>query len=133
MIRRPPRSTRTDTLFPYTTLFRSTGSSTTRSAASLAGDFRTASNSSGSRSCAWRSRTAFTTISFAPGAFDDAQSTRRSVDELSGGRDRIGDVRAAGNRDRLDRKGVVWGKSGSVRVVLGGRRIIKKKKKKYRT
>src|SRR3546814_7759267 len=29
MIRRPPRSTRTDTLFPYTTLFRSpTGSKT---------------------------------------------------------------------------------------------------------
>src|SRR3546814_15486191 len=27
MIRRPPRSTRTATLFPYTTLFRSTGSS----------------------------------------------------------------------------------------------------------
>src|SRR3546814_10911707 len=26
MIRRPPRSTRTDTLFPYTTLFRSEGS-----------------------------------------------------------------------------------------------------------
>src|SRR3546814_4990569 len=26
MIRRPPRSTRTDTLFPYTTLFRSTKS-----------------------------------------------------------------------------------------------------------
>src|SRR3546814_11261285 len=25
MIRRPPRSTRTDTLFPYTTLFRSDG------------------------------------------------------------------------------------------------------------
>src|SRR3546814_21057011 len=27
MIRRPPRSTRTDTLFPYTTLFRSNGAS----------------------------------------------------------------------------------------------------------
>src|SRR3546814_5182557 len=27
MIRRPPRSTRTDTLFPYTTLFRSHGNS----------------------------------------------------------------------------------------------------------
>src|SRR3546814_4864684 len=27
MIRRPPRSTRTDTLFPYTTLFRSIGKS----------------------------------------------------------------------------------------------------------
>src|SRR3546814_17888582 len=34
MIRRPPRSTRTDTLFPYTTLFRSTGGQP---------DFRTAS------------------------------------------------------------------------------------------
>src|SRR3546814_21153119 len=30
MIRRPPRSTRTDTLFPYTTLFRSTGTSRRR-------------------------------------------------------------------------------------------------------
>src|SRR3546814_17735370 len=30
MIRRPPRPTRTDTLFPYTTLFRSPGSSTNR-------------------------------------------------------------------------------------------------------
>src|SRR3546814_10815883 len=30
MIRRPPRSTRTDTLFPYTTLFRSGRGSRTR-------------------------------------------------------------------------------------------------------
>src|SRR3546814_21177723 len=30
MIRRPPRSTRTDTLFPYTTLFRSNGTGSTR-------------------------------------------------------------------------------------------------------
>src|SRR3546814_9505265 len=30
MIRRPPRSTRTDTLFPYTTLFRSAGATATR-------------------------------------------------------------------------------------------------------
>src|SRR3546814_15078624 len=30
MIRRPPRSTRTDTLFPYTTLFRSTAYNATR-------------------------------------------------------------------------------------------------------
>src|SRR3546814_19822355 len=29
MIRRPPRSTRTDTLFPYTTLFRSCGATPT--------------------------------------------------------------------------------------------------------
>src|SRR3546814_2234744 len=31
MIRRPPRSTRTDTLFPYTTLFRSEGDGRERS------------------------------------------------------------------------------------------------------
>src|SRR3546814_12245352 len=34
MIRRPPRSTRTDTLFPYTTLFRSTWCGTAWSLAS---------------------------------------------------------------------------------------------------
>src|SRR3546814_10515908 len=33
MIRRPPRSTRTDTLFPYTTLFRSSRARTMRQAA----------------------------------------------------------------------------------------------------
>src|SRR3546814_5856799 len=32
MIRRPPRSTRTDTLFPYTTLFRSSGRKLPRAA-----------------------------------------------------------------------------------------------------
>src|SRR3546814_14905574 len=34
MIRRPPRSTRTDTLFPYTTLFRSLGAARGMAAAS---------------------------------------------------------------------------------------------------
>src|SRR3546814_19902934 len=34
MIRRPPNSTRTDTLFPYTTLFRSMAADPTRSGAS---------------------------------------------------------------------------------------------------
>src|SRR3546814_18332152 len=37
MIRRPPRSTRTDTLFPYTTLFRSVHSVVTVLALALAG------------------------------------------------------------------------------------------------
>src|SRR3546814_12400447 len=37
MIRRPPRSTRTDTLFPYTTLFRSPGASI---ALAATGEFR---------------------------------------------------------------------------------------------
>src|SRR3546814_5619001 len=35
MIRRPPRSTRTDTLFPYTTLFRSRGRTALPSGLSL--------------------------------------------------------------------------------------------------
>src|SRR3546814_1225491 len=47
MIRRPPRSTRTDTLFPYTTLFRSParrfpGTGTPATAARSQGDFRCA-------------------------------------------------------------------------------------------
>src|SRR3546814_14412444 len=37
MIRRPPRSTRTDTLFPYTTLFRSTLDQATQTLASFQG------------------------------------------------------------------------------------------------
>src|SRR3546814_19015491 len=38
MIRRPPRSTRTDTLFPYTTLFRSPGGGAIRGAAERPSD-----------------------------------------------------------------------------------------------
>src|SRR3546814_16879358 len=37
MIRRPPRSTRTDTLFPYTTLFRSTRDAAQRTQLSASG------------------------------------------------------------------------------------------------
>src|SRR3546814_2687012 len=37
MIRRPPRSTRTDTLFPYTTLFRSWRPATVRGAGRISG------------------------------------------------------------------------------------------------
>src|SRR3546814_4391664 len=40
MIRRPPRSTRTDTLFPYTTLFRSEGAGYRRPYRSLQAAFR---------------------------------------------------------------------------------------------
>src|SRR3546814_7826853 len=54
MIRRPPRSTRTDTLFPYTTLFRSppaTTASPTASRVSASGrSARQCQNSAASRS-----------------------------------------------------------------------------------
>src|SRR3546814_20191300 len=88
MIRRPPRSTRTNTLFPYPTLFRSP------------------SLLRGGHSCLWRKRSPLL-------------SRRRasSVGGAAGG----GVVPAAGS----DRKSVVLGKSVSVRVDLGGRRIIK--------
>src|SRR3546814_13501730 len=39
MIRRPPRSTRTDTLFPYTTLFRSQGNQSNRNRGRYGQDF----------------------------------------------------------------------------------------------
>src|SRR6056297_3999022 len=51
MIRRPPRSTRTDTLFPYTTLFRSSGGAWSAStAASMAAKVVGASSPASSRS-----------------------------------------------------------------------------------
>src|SRR3546814_7232467 len=59
MIRRPPRSTRTDTLFPYTTLFRSIGPSAAESAASVRSLLRTASSESDGVSASW-SRTGIT-------------------------------------------------------------------------
>src|SRR3546814_8792352 len=52
MIRRPPRSTRTDTLFPYTTLFRSCR----RSGPHLRGSGSAAGRSPGYRHEAWRGR-----------------------------------------------------------------------------
>src|SRR3546814_15113962 len=114
MIRRPPRSTRTDTLFPYTTLFRSG---------------RIGRN--GGR------RTAGTKLS--PIA-SQARPRRQNIERSPARDDRTcacGDgnrppgplpLAGEGYRARSDRKSVVSGKSVSVRVDLGGRRCIKKQK-----
>src|SRR3546814_4717042 len=51
MIRRPPRSTRTDTLFPYTTLFRSVGVQRREGEVAGLGD----GERGGSSRCYWRS------------------------------------------------------------------------------
>src|SRR3546814_6701602 len=56
MIRRPPRSTRTDTLFPYTTLFRSMSSTASRAKSSLGERFRWVATWPN-----WRSRSTSTT------------------------------------------------------------------------
>src|SRR3546814_15975720 len=115
MIRRPPRSTRTDTLFPYTTLFRSLLTAVTRqddvefgllfSSRASSGSSRSGSNSSGSRN--------------APLFFEQLRQVSRFED---------GQRRKFFNDLCKDRKSVVWGKRVSVRVDLGGRRLIKKKK-----
>src|SRR3546814_11713792 len=54
MIRRPPRSTRTDTLFPYTTLFRSSRRLLAPAGSGAAG--RTADPAVACRTCRVRSR-----------------------------------------------------------------------------
>src|SRR3546814_15354411 len=130
MIRRPPRSTLTDTLFPYTTLFRSVF-------ANIQGlGIRVA-------------------IGHEPGRGTVAShpETARIVDDDQIGASTFNELRAdacASTRgddrpaiiDRLtetvphflfrigiDRKSVVYGKSVSVRVTLGGVRLLQKKKK----
>src|SRR3546814_20922552 len=99
MIRRPPRSTRTDTLFPYTTLFRS------------AQQF----------ACLFiRSR---------GGGYDDIHASHLIDAVIVDFRknDLFLDAESiiAVSIERLDRKSVVSGKCVSVREDLGGRRNIK--------
>src|SRR3546814_18319434 len=124
MIRRPPRSTRTDTLFPYTTLFRSWRRAVlaaTRRAANAYAETR-------SHHHRWRARRESTSS-----ASDVDSQHRESRADLEHPRvlPRLGQLAAGGQtRSRADRKSVVEGKSVSVRGDRGGRRIIKKKKTK---
>src|SRR3546814_12307556 len=119
MIRRPPRSTRTDTLFPYTTLFRSL-----QAGARCPGGGAFRDDSAGAQrrhSCADAVRASDRPLSLHRIPFGQGQGARRCAGRNRGG---------AGDADLLrkrDRKSVVSGKSVSVRVALGGRLIIKKK------
>src|SRR3546814_19007127 len=120
MIRRPPRSTRTDTLFPYTTLFRSVDQADDR-----------------------RVVLAFEQVGGGRDVLDqgvEAAVHVELVDRVAGVDAGVGvDLRQAAVeravRQALDversagaRKSVGWGKSVSGRVELGGRRILKNKK-----
>src|SRR3546814_11497575 len=117
MIRRPPKSTRTDTLSPYTTLFRTR---LPRQVREDSGGIPDGGGPGLRHGCRPRRR--------AP----HRQAQRPALllllgwlpDEVRSG---AGGVprRAPGAGDR---KSVVEGKSVSVRVDLGGRRIITKKK-----
>src|SRR3546814_15571831 len=129
MIRRPPRSTRTDTLFPYTTLFRSlqlpharTGPATPRDDPQLDTVERLARKGLSRRHLV--------------GLGVPARALQAALARCAGRRHRPSPPprgSPAPPRDappecaRRDRKSVVWGKSVSVRVDLGGRRSIKKK------
>src|SRR3546814_16357587 len=117
MVRRPPRSTRTDTLFPYTTLFRSGPRGTGRGddcAARYAGAGIPTADGDRRRRLSRTSRTVRGGLSSAV-AHKEPPHTREGDD----GRGNAG-----------DRKSVVKGKSESVSGDRGGRRIIKKKKNK---
>src|SRR3546814_15769602 len=111
MIRRTPRSTRTDTLFPYTTLFRSPWIAT-RAAVPirLAGHIRH-----------WRTAPACRRPAARRGdRFHRPRATERARLPAS--------VWAPHRRrsETRDRKSVVSGKGVSVRVGLGGPRLIQK-------
>src|SRR3546814_12620052 len=127
MIRRPPRSTRTDTLFPYTTLFRSIV---------------------GPHDLLRPPQNAVAVEAVAGGdvgnmAVDGVAAARRGMrrqdeslrvlpedlDHVELGRPAAIDRQQPECWPQSDRKSVVEGKSVSVRVDVGGCRIIKKKKR----
>src|SRR3546814_11566932 len=122
MIRRPPRSTRTDTLFPYTTLFRSMNDRIGVIDISLQ---RSVSIGFGQpeHALADIAQDQFRADRRDPG---DERFAQEAFDMIFA---RIAEPAMRPHRAR-DRKSVVSGKSVSVRVDLGGRGIIKKKKKK---
>src|SRR3546814_20267343 len=123
MIRRPPRSTRTDTLFPYTTLFRSVNDSEAdfsvgRSDEGLAvryalGALKGVGEKAMEALVAERAKGDFVSLDDFASRIDPKMLNRRQIRALAAG--------GAG------RKRAVEGTSVSVRGELGGRRIIKKK------
>src|SRR3546814_16872830 len=115
MIRRPPRSTRTDTLFPYTTLFRSHCRHQSRFHDS---DQILARNRDRCRMrlSQWRNQ-----LHSRRQSLGLVYKTRSSQSQRATmGNARPAEIGRASCRE----------KSVSVRVDLGGRRIIKKKNKK---
>src|SRR3546814_12482663 len=121
MLRRPPRSTRTDTLFPYTTLFRSRFG--------VCDDART-SAASLVKSGLGRTRI-MAKVKHPPAPCEMGEETARlralPWQEKEKGRDeRPTDQSADDDGDEEERKSVVQGKRVSVRVGLGGRRTITK-------
>src|SRR3546814_13161241 len=118
MIRQPPRATRTDTLFPYTTLFRSQQTPIARRVVerrALARDALRSADLHPEARVLHELEQETEGLLLDPGAGVDAPP--------------VIDDQGPGQPAQEDRKSVVEGKSVSVRVDLGGRRYIKKKNK----
>src|SRR3546814_12797411 len=130
MIRRPPRSTRTDTLFPYATLFRSVDD---RGAAALLEREDVAAFRAQREDEAAADRPVFARLGTGAAIFDVAAQSRDILAEHQPGAgaraqqavEAVVAQRIANRRG--DRKSVVWGKRVSVRVGRGGRRKSTKK------
>src|SRR3546814_13205903 len=125
MIRQPPRSTRTDTLFPYTTLFRSTISRI--NAQGLAKPVADAAFAAPTKNLP-----SYVGVKGPQGyvlvrveGTEAGKTGNPMLASLSAELDQ-----AWGRAQEQDRKSVVEGKSVAVGVDLGGRRIIKTKKQK---
>src|SRR3546814_17828054 len=138
MIRRPPRSTRTDTLFPYTTLFRSVQTGIAKGkaingAAITLPYLRVANVQDGHVDLS-----VIKTITLKPSEVDRYSLRKGDVlfteggdfDKLGRGTVWNGEIKPCLHQNHVfavrpnteDRKSVVWGKEVSIRVDHGGRR-----------
>src|SRR3546814_12096876 len=126
MIRRPPRSTRTDTLFPYTTLFRSAGAAQDGGRALFGAGDQPALPPPRARR---RGEAAVAPHRGSGERLGDRahRAGRDGGDPAPGLRDRPCD-RLGRRIAQSDRKSVVKGKRVLVRVDKGGSRTIKKTK-----
>src|SRR3546814_15725387 len=131
MIRPPPRSTRTDTLFPYTTLFRSAAVHAVVADAAVEGVVSGPAAEDHRIAC--------------PGIVQDGEPGALiregdlEIEAVGDAQEGIGEVvanrqayRGREEPEKVDRKHVVKGKRVAVRVDPGGSRIIKNKTQKHR-
>src|SRR3546814_14223822 len=134
MIRRPPISTRTDTLFPYTTLFRSILLFPRAANRARAPIHDTAARDHPRRNrprrLRRRWRPAWPSPRLSPDRREGVCRLRLLRPPLRAGGWRGGQGAGRGRLRRFARKSGVEGQSGVGRVGLGGRRVIKKKKNK---
>src|SRR3546814_15783847 len=128
MIRRPPRTTRTDTLFPYTTLFRSRAIRARGSTQQ-----RLTTRSRPLRGCGGFGHRTWTDCTRTGGCHGGSSMRATGlatciIADVSGCRSWRA-MAKGGQVETVDRKREWEGKRVEVRVECGGRRINKKKKK----